>query len=634
MANGNAVDNNNDNSKDVPGNEASNNNNYVVEVTSLSQKLRTIAILDRFRSTHVRSDFITGEVVQMEKDAFTEILRGLDVLKNAISPMWKNSNARESYVEAANHLILLDSQHDALFMPELDIPHRTYGEWNQLMKKIADSKYWDNIGKLTLNDAPGNLAVTNESNERKWNDHVQEFNKKHGQQTSPRIGKSNRNLTKIVPSVKSSDSDTSFVEELSSSESEASQIFKFNRNRRKSPTNKSKTTPTGEHAFVLQPPKEVVAPMKFDLDGSITMKRFLHEYEKYFYAKFNGGSHACTQELIKFLPPEVEKVYSALGGPELKFREMEEELIKWHSTTRKYGTRYYKEKLQTIRKDPDETLTTYARRLRQLGLRAYPNQVDIMYQEIRHRFVKTVPPYFRMKLENKEDMRVEMGKSKKIPWNEVVQLAEQEDKRRSRNNDHMETHYGAFSCPGQLQWNSSPDPNSDSIWDTNWQTETDLMVNFNNNNRGRGNYQSRGGSRMATRGRQVSQPSRPTDSTLANPNASSNNSNPITNTNNQYSEEKTGNSSGVQFCHWCGKLGHLESGCWRKTGKCLICGSSEHRLPDCQSFKPNVPTITCSQCSGNHLGKDCPNRNQNQVLYSENLNALNQEGLVQSQSYN
>ena len=606
MANGN-------NDKDFSGNETSKISNYGVNIPSLSQILSTIAILDRFRNTHVRSDFVTGGVIQYEKEAYTDILIGLDVLRNAIRPIWRNRG--ENFLEAATHLILLNSQHDTLFKPELDIPHRTYGEWNQLMKKIAESKYWDEMGRILLNDNPGNLAVTNEYNER--NDHIQEFTKKQGQPTSPRHGQRTRKVSENASNATCTDIDTSFVEELSSSESESSPASNFNRNRRTSPKNKSKNTSAGENAYVLQQPKEVVAPMKFDLEGSVTMKRFLHDYEKYFYAKFTGGSHACTQELIKFLPPEVEKVYSALGGPELKFREMEEELIKWHSTTRRYGTRYYKEQLQNIRKDPDETLATYARRLKQLGLKAYPNQVASMFQELRHRFFKTVPPYFRMKLENKEDMRVEMGKPKKIPWFEIVQLAEREDKRRSRNNDHMETHYGAFSCPCHLQWNNSPDPSSDSRWDTKRQTETDLVVNFNNNNRVRGNYQSSGGSRMTTRGRKYSQQTRPASS-------SSNTPAPTTYPNNLNNDEKTGNTSEVPFCHWCGKLGHLEEGCWRKTGKCLICGSSEHRLPDCQSFKPNVPTITCSQCSGNHLGKDCPNRYQNQVLYSENLNALNQ----------
>ena len=587
MANGSA-------NNDTVCTDGTERNDYVMNINTLSQKLTIIAILDRFRSTHVRSDFIIGEIVQNEQDAYTDILRGLDVLRNVVNPIWKNRNARGNYLEAANELILLTSQHNSIFMPNLDIPHRTYGEWNKLIEKIADSTYWDNIGKLTMKENSGNPAVTNENNERKWNTHLQNLEKNQDKIGQPSVRRSPK-PTKKEPTVETIDSETSFVEELTSSESESlsdENDCKNRRIQRKKKSNKRNSLEQG--GYILQP-KEVVSPMKFDLDGSITMKRFLHEYEKYFYEKFSGGSHACTQELIKFLPPEVEKVYHALGGPELKFREMEEELIKWYSTTKRYGTRYYKEKLQYIRKEQDETLTTYARRLKQLGLKAYPNQTDRMFQEIRHRFFKTVPPYFRMKLENKEDMRVEMGKSKKIPWIEVVQLAEQEDKRRSRNSDHMETHYGAFNYPGQLQWYSTPGIYNDD-GDGSWQYEMEMMANFNNTpgaGRGRGNYPSRGRARapVANRGRQYSQQQRPLSSAT--------NAATTTNTNANNSEVKSKNSSEALFCHWCGKLGHLEEGCWRKTGKCLICGSSDHRLQDCQSFKPNVPAINCSQCSGN-----------------------------------
>ncbi|XP_027150284.1 uncharacterized protein LOC113771099 [Coffea eugenioides] len=34
-------------------------------------------------------------------------------------------------------------------------------------------------------------------------------------------------------------------------------------------------------------------------------------------------------------------------------------------------------------------------------------------------------------------------------------------------------------------------------------------------------------------------------------------------------------------CGYCRKTGHTEDGCWRKEGKCLRCGSSEHRIAGC-----------------------------------------------------
>lgn len=34
-------------------------------------------------------------------------------------------------------------------------------------------------------------------------------------------------------------------------------------------------------------------------------------------------------------------------------------------------------------------------------------------------------------------------------------------------------------------------------------------------------------------------------------------------------------------CNFCKKMGHDEKNCWRKTNKCLICGSSDHRVSQC-----------------------------------------------------
>lgn len=58
-------------------------------------------------------------------------------------------------------------------------------------------------------------------------------------------------------------------------------------------------------------------------------------------------------------------------------------------------------------------------------------------------------------------------------------------------------------------------------------------------------------------------------------------------------------------CAWCGRTGHLDSGCWRKLGRCLICGG-DHHLTACSKFVPRArPVPRCSMCSGKHLGRNC-----------------------------
>ena len=34
-------------------------------------------------------------------------------------------------------------------------------------------------------------------------------------------------------------------------------------------------------------------------------------------------------------------------------------------------------------------------------------------------------------------------------------------------------------------------------------------------------------------------------------------------------------------CRYCGKINHVEAECWRKQGKCLRYGSTEHKFSNC-----------------------------------------------------
>ena len=45
------------------------------------------------------------------------------------------------------------------------------------------------------------------------------------------------------------------------------------------------------------------------------------------------------------------------------------------------------------------------------------------------------------------------------------------------------------------------------------------------------------------------------------------------------------------FCAYCGKTNHTEDNCWRKTQKCLKCGSTEHQIANC-------PLISDTQSAG------------------------------------
>ena len=83
--------------------------------------------------------------------------------------------------------------------------------------------------------------------------------------------------------------------------------------------------------------------------------------------------------------------------------------------------------------------------------------------------------------------------------------------------------------------------------------------------------------------------------------------------NNQRQNRRNGS-----FCNWCGKYSHIEDECWRKSGACLLCGSMDHVMTSCSLFRSqasqSVPIPVCSNCQGNHLGKDCPSLQANDTV--------------------
>ncbi|EPR79203.1 Arginine methyltransferase-interacting protein [Spraguea lophii 42_110] len=59
----------------------------------------------------------------------------------------------------------------------------------------------------------------------------------------------------------------------------------------------------------------------------------------------------------------------------------------------------------------------------------------------------------------------------------------------------------------------------------------------------------------------------------------------------------------TRLCYECGKVGHIESNCFkRKTKSCILCSSTEHIKSEC-------PQIICSKCNlSGHRYKECKER--------------------------
>ena len=239
-------------------------------------------------------------------------------------------------------------------------------------------------------------------------------------------------------------------------------------------------------------------------------------------------------------------------------------------------------------------------------------------KELRHHFIKTIPEKFKMKIQTEERIRKRLGQPKRMPWEEIMEFAEEEDRENLRNKKHIRASY---QIPVEnVPEITEPSWLSSSGYDVNYDQYDNVETNFNTNTR-RGNPKQHGSNQ--NRMRQNQGKPLPNDK-QSSPRVPDNRSNGTRDFNGNANTRPIKDNS--QFCHWCGRTGHIYEACWRKNGCCLLCGSSEHKLQSCHLFKPNTPQLRCPMCSGPHLGKDCTvqNTTTNYSQPSENYQALEQ----------
>ena len=517
-----------------------------------SQWLR--ALLDKFMCYQVRADFVNGLIVALPpgSENASRYLSSLDTIREKITCQWKEKETLWRKVgESTGHLMKFIRESDDTFCPEnSDIVNETYRNWMALFDEMAESRYWtyeNPVEKLKTDSVRTKTRII----------------------SSTPIGPTK--ATENSSSSLSGTSSTSLDESATNSDSEGvSSLASLKISEKNKKPHKKKSKKRQYDKFnnsVLIYPKEVVKPSVFDMNGVESFPRFLNNYERYFDNKFTGTSRDCTRELFNFLPEDMRYVYKDIGGANLDYEIMKEGLLKWYKANKNKNSRYWRRLLLEARMEPQETLVMYGMRLKQYALKAYPNSDRECVRELKHQFCSTVPEWFKIKMETMEDLREQIGKHK-LSWKDRMKLAEKEDKRKSTRKEVKEVKYGSASVV--------PPDFSQPVW-----FSSGAAV---------GPKPMKEGSKKKMYKPNVSHPAREV----------------------QKHKPRTFVSSGVgtqrnqKFCLWCGRNGHLEAECWKKNGYCLICGSMNHKLPDCPKFRRKSPELHCPLCDGAHLGKDCP----------------------------
>ena len=376
-----------------------NENNMKDEDKLLLDLYTLVWVGAQFQYVGVRADFIDGRIID---NPSPNLLREIDRAHSFLMP-------------TADKVAL------SAFMDSTRINHiknfiRGTGtdlEVKQTMMQIAHSSYW-----VAGAGSGANLRTTSTPKPL--------CSKKIGDSSDEKLldinVKSEPRMYKTINFDRDSSSDESSLVSASSSDEESLKLEK--KIRRKQYSFRSDKN----QSVIYVPPLEVVKPVSFQMNGYQSLRRFFSSFERYFTQKYGGSSCECTQELVHFLPEEMVKVYDTLDGVNVKYKRMKTELIKWYDSQKK-STRYWKSELARATMDSEETLCLYGMRLRRIAEKAYPQSSSECMRELRHCYCKTVPQWFRSKMENLEDLKEQLGQSKRLTWEERMRLAEKEDKR-------------------------------------------------------------------------------------------------------------------------------------------------------------------------------------------------------------
>lgn len=579
----------------------------------------------------VRSDFLDGrlcDVSLIDPLAHSEeVLAGLDNMRQVIIPSWRAQRISMDLLsrDAVNCLTMLSLKSDTVFEMLGDQSMRwSYKNWAWLLEQIATNLYWLEVLPATISikhlTVPAHiyedpvkqsnpLTLEIQKSTSCLNDRIMKreqpdvaSGETYRLEKSPleRKSRAPRNRAKEIDFICLSDSSSNSVG------SEDSHSFEQRRSSR------------SHHARdrYIFPRREVVKPRPFIMNGWQSLRQYLHDYERYFYAKFEGNSRDCTQELSDFLPVELRDFFDTIGAHRLPYEDMKAELLSFYRTQKISGARHWREKLGEASMRPDESLKLYGLRLRDLGQKAYPHDDRECVREIRHRFLRTVPEEFAQQVQFTEGTSLVTGHEKKLPWATIMRLAEREDER-TRKTTHgssksslnprdvwfnrpetQEVHQtcttrraccGGLQCPC-FQGKALPEINSSEgsagpralVAPQGPDYLVDNMIASGDPRR---SEKFRG--RMSPRGRRTF---------VASPR------------NAQRQQQSFTPSIHAKRCQWCGRLGHSVDNCWEKQSVCMGCGSAEHTLDQCPRNLRQPPSNfrpICPICKGPHLGRDC-----------------------------
>lgn len=523
------------------------------------------ALFQELKQPKVRSNFLVGNILKTEDPEMVLVL--LDHINSIIFPTWtSHRETRETQTSAAStHIGLLYSQSPRffeVFLGDVDVEVYSYATWAKAIDRILRNSYWESSSSTNVGLESEFLGLTSDANDLLGETPVKvksrrcTFAGEHPCSSSVGVTGSSRRVafrddceTPLYSAFgagwgKSMRSGRKSIIPATVETIEVSDTSDEDSDRES-----SDSSCRGRHSSRRFYPKDVVLPEKFEIDGKQSLKTFLEGYERYFRAKYDGTQRECTQELARFIGGEVRQAYDALGGPQRKYRDLKPALLQWYKAQSMGRISQYKAEFKKLSMREGESLKLYCMRLQEVASRAFPNDERECVKQMKRKILSSTPTWFCKCIEKREDMKVMLHLGKRVTWGEIIEIAEQQDKKRRKvtlfegSDDELQSRYDKLKCQ-MLQTPKTP---------------------------------------TGSRGKLV--------------------------TNSRYG----GALYRSMTCEFCGRRGHSVDRCWTKMGACVICGSMEHQFADCPKYFPDYRGAAprCISCAGPHLARDCPKQSSN-----------------------
>ena len=311
--------------------------------------------------------------------------------------------------------------------------------------------------------------------------------------------------------------------------------------------------------------RSVPRPEVYDLTSGRSFASFLQDFENFCSNSFRGDQAHWSSELGQFLSGEVKEAFGAIYFPGEPYGRLKSKLLNWVEHSMESLSKRNRKKFEKMKCTTGESLRLYAARLERAFVLAFPSKQPSTSSTLQRKFLETVPRNFRRQVTSTSTtLKLQ---NLKLDWNCILALASAHDAERAETGISVdsEAEVAEVWATTSASYAKEFEPRGRSV--------SPVVSHFS---AGSFDFCGRSGD---------SQTDRPRSRSV------------------QALERHQPSVFDARSCYYCKRKGHVKSECWRRSGRCLVCGSVSHRVAQCdkrhflQSRQPNFKTSSSQQGS-------------------------------------